>query len=601
MPRLRANVPSTAPESLADAKPRRRAASAWLAWPAWVLSGALICAAGTASASTPDNSALDGSLFYQLLVAEIQANGGDAGSAYQIYLEAARRTQNGQLYQRAVEIALRARAGEQALTAARSWRQALPQSREAAEFNTHILIALGRPSELTAPLRSLIQLTAAPQQPQLIASLPRSLARLSDKQAAARVIDEATEPWRTAPLEMAAAWSASAESWLMAQQNEKAFFAATRALRLDAEQLGAQLVVADLIGQHPQAESVVKEQLRQAEAAPILRLAYARKLATSQRHPEAAEQLEQLIKLQPDQAGHRVLLAAVRLEMRQVDAAEAVLQPVLQAADRPLDAANAQVNLSKDQEQASLLMAQVEDRRDKPAQALAWLERADPKREKLSVQSQRARLLAAQGRVGEARSALRNLPESEARDAVAKLQTEAQLLRELKQWGEAWKLLEQGNQRFPDDTDLLYDQAMVAEKLNKLDDMERLLRQVIKLAPDNAGAYNALGYSFADNNIRLPEARQLIVQALALRPGDPFITDSLGWVAFREGKLDEARKLLQEAYASRPDTEIAAHLGEVLWQQGLREEALKVWREGQARERDNQTLKDTLRRLGASL
>jgi len=142
---------------------------------------------------------------------------------------------------------------------------------------------------------------------------------------------------------------------------------------------------------------------------------------------------------------------------------------------------------------------------------------------------------------------------------------------------------------------------MVAEKLNKLDDMERLLRQVIKLAPDNAGAYNALGYSFADNNIRLPEARQLIVQALALRPGDPFITDSLGWVAFREGNLDEARKLLQEAYASRPDTEIAAHLGEVLWQQGLREEALKVWREGQARERDNQTLKDTLRRLGASL
>jgi Flp pilus assembly protein TadD len=128
--------------------------------------------------------------------------------------------------------------------------------------------------------------------------------------------------------------------------------------------------------------------------------------------------------------------------------------------------------------------------------------------------------------------------------------------------------------------------------------MEQLLRKVIALAPDNAGAYNALGYSFAERNINLPEARKLIEQALALRPGDAYIVDSLAWVAFREGKLDEARQLLTQAYASRQDAEIAAHLGEVLWLQGDRDGAQKVWREAAARDKANETLKETLQRFG---
>lgn len=540
-------------------------------------------------ATPPTRSAMDANLFFQVLVAEIQANSGDPGSAYQIYLEAARRLQSGQLFQRSVEVALRARAGEQALTAAKAWRQALPQSRDAAEFNTHILIALGRSKELAAPLRALIQLTPTGQQTQLIASLPRSLARLQDRVAAARVIDEATEPWRKAPLESAAAWSASAEAWLMAGRAETAMQAARQALKLDASQLGAQLVATDLIGQQADAEPLVKAQLARPDASPVLRLAYARKLATAQRYNEAAEQLDSLIAAQPEQDGHRVLLAAIRLEMRQVDAAETAIKPVLQRTATPP---------SKDQEQAFLLMAQVADRRNQPTEALRWLDKADPKHEKLAVQSQRARLLASQGRLAEARSSLRKLPETEARDAVLKIQTEAQLLRELKQWREAWNVLEQGSQRFPEDPDLLYDQGMVAENLKRFDDMEQLLRKVIALSPDNAGAYNALGYSFADRNINLPEARKLIEQALALRPGDAYIVDSLGWVAFREGKLDEARQLLTQAYSGRQDAEIAAHLGEVLWLQNDREGALKTWKEGLARDKNNETLKETLQRFG---
>ena len=169
---------------LAALTPRRAALSAAvLALTTW---GQATWAAPSndAPTTTPkvvEQSSLDGQLFYQMLVAEVQANAGDAGSAYQIYLDAARRHQNGQLFQRAVEIALRARAGEQALVAAKAWRQALPQSRDAAEFTSQILIALGRPAELSAPLRALVQLTPVPQQPQVLASLPRSLARLSDR------------------------------------------------------------------------------------------------------------------------------------------------------------------------------------------------------------------------------------------------------------------------------------------------------------------------------------------------------------------------------------------------------------------------------------
>lgn len=545
--------------------------------------------ASAVPAAPPTRSAMDANLFFQVLVAEIQGNSGDPGSAYQIYLEAARRLQNGQLFQRAVEVALRARAGEQALTAAKAWRQALPQSRDAAEFNTHILIALGRSKELAAPLRALIQLTPSAQQSQLIASLPRSLARLQDRVAAARVIDEATEPWRKAPLESAAAWGASAEAWLMAGRPEAAMQAARQAMKLDPSQLSAQLVMADLIGQEAEAEPLVAAQLTRADASPVLRLAYARKLATLQRYNEAAAQLEQLIAAQPDQDGHRVLLAAIRLEMRQTDAAESAIRPVLQRVTTPP---------SKDHEQAFLLMAQVADRRNQPAEALRWIDKADPKHEKLVVQGQRARLLAFQGKLAEARNSLRRLPEAEPRDAVQKIQAEAQLLRELKQWREAWNVLEQGTQRFPDDPDLLYDQAMVAEKLKRFDDMERLLRKVIAVAPDNAGAYNALGYSFAERNINLPEARKLIEQALALRPADAYIVDSLGWVAFREGKIDEAKQLLTQAYASRQDAEIAAHLGEVLWLQGDREGAQKLWREAAARDKSNETLKETMQRFG---
>ena len=150
------------------------------------------------------------------------------------------------------------------------------------------------------------------------------------------------------------------------------------------------------------------------------------------------------------------------------------------------------------------------------------------------------------------------------------------------------------NQRFPDDVDLLYEQAMMAEKIDRMDDMERLLRRVIELKPDHGHAHNALGYSLADRGLRLPEARELIQRALELRPGDPFITDSLGWVEFRLGNRDEAARLLRSAWAARPDTEIGAHLGEVLWAHRPTRRSAPHLAPGPGRDADNEVLRETL-------
>jgi Flp pilus assembly protein TadD len=210
-------------------------------------------------------------------------------------------------------------------------------------------------------------------------------------------------------------------------------------------------------------------------------------------------------------------------------------------------------------------------------------------------------VLARQGRVDEAKTLLMQLPEGTPEQARSKVLSQTQLLRDAQRWQEAYDLLQQANSRFQDDSEFLYEQALLEEKFGKHDDMERLLRRVIQIKPDQQHAYNALGYSLADRGLRLEEARQLIGKALQLAPGDPFITDSLGWVEFRLGNRQDALKLLRDAYDRRPDAEIAAHLGEVLWSDGQRDAALTVWRAGRDRDAGNEVLKQTLQRLKVRL
>lgn len=578
----------------------------------------------------PDSSAMDGEMFYQLMIAEIQAHSGDPGTAFQIYLELAKRHRSSQLYQRAVAIALQARAGEQALTAAKAWRQALPQSREACEYLTQILLALDRTADLTAPLRALIQLTPSAQQGQVLLSLPRAMTRLTDKTASAQVIEDATEPWREGQLEQVEAWIATSEAWLLAKDTDKAMVALQRAATLKPDHTMVGLLATDLMASSPAAEKIVQQQLASPAAAPLVRLSYARRLAGLQRLPESANQLEVLTQSHPTHSSAWLTLGLVRYELKQYDAAEKASVKVLELlgqTERPGSKPIAQPSRGKPQttpdnkadatdeaddnpnpaapkgelEQANLLLSQITEKQGRLDQAIGWLQLADPNQAKLAVQNQRAQLLARTGKLDQARATIRAVPEVEPQDGVTKIQIESQLLRDANQLSEAQKVLSAALERFPEESDLMYDLAMISEKLKHFERMETLLRKVMELNPEDPNAYNALGYSLAERNIRLPEARVLLEKALSLRPADPFITDSLAWLEYRSGRTDDAIKLLRQALAAKPDPEIAAHLGEALWTSGQQEEARKVLKEALNKDPGNDLLKSVVHRLRIGL
>ena len=204
---------------------------------------------------------------------------------------------------------------------------------------------------------------------------------------------------------------------------------------------------------------------------------------------------------------------------------------------------------------------------------------------------------ARQGQLAQARALIQQLPEPNAQEARRKLLAEVNLLREFKQYRPAYELMTGAVAQAPKDHELIYEKSILAEKLGRFEEMEALLRQILQIKPDYHAAYNALGYSLADRGLRLAEAKQLIQKALEFAPSDPYIQDSLAWVEFRLGNRQEALRVIEIAYKAKPDAEIAAHFGEILWSLGQRERALMIWREGLQLNADNETLQETLKRL----
>lgn len=574
-----------------------------------------------AEAATPANSALDDRLFYQLLIGEIALNSGDAGSAYELMLDAARRTRDDALFRRAVDIALQARAGEQALSATRAWRTASPKSADALRLQLQILLLLNRPTAVGEPLKLLLAQTLPADLPDLISALPRLLQQASDPKGVAQVIDDALKPYRSGATAVAAR-VAQGRAWLEARDPDRALALTREAQAIDPTAAGPVLLAMELMRERPAAETLVLAYLQTPKAEPALRMAFVRLLTGTQRYNDAVAQLEALTRQQPEVAPPFLSLGALQLELKQAAAGEAALlryvELVQKQMAKPGDGAPAQAALTvatgdadddSDETarpeqgllQAWLMLAQSAEQRADYAAAERWLSKVDDPQRALDVQTRRASMLAKQGQLAQARELIRRVPEKRVEDARAKLVAEAALLRDAKRWRDAFDVLASATQRFADDPDLLYEQAMMAEKIDRVDEMERLLRQVIALKPENAHAHNALGYSLADRQQRLPEARQLIQRALELAPGDPFITDSLGWVEFRLGNRDEALRWLKSAYGARPDPEIAAHFGEVLWAAGQRDEARRIWREGRVREPANEVLRETLGRLRVEL
>ncbi len=552
-----------------------------------------------AAASEPASSSMDAELFYQLMLGELNAFGGEAGTAYSLYLDAARKTNDARLYERAVNIALQSRSGEPALQAARAWAKAQPASREANRYVLQILIGLNRVGETLDPLKAEISASPTRERNAMIGAIPRIYARATDKKLAASTVEQALAEAAVNPTTSVASWVTIGRMRMDNGDGAGVLDAARRAQMTDATSEGAAALALSLVGpKQPAAEELLRKYLA-GKPSPEIRIGFARALIDAQRFAEANSQLQSVTAEKPDHPLAWLLQGSLELQDKKYPQAEKSLRKHVDLAVAAGNNRGADGN--RNLAQAYLQLAQIAEQRKDYPQAEAWLARIDNADDMISAQSRRASLLAKQGKLEEGRKLLRALPEKTPSDARTKLQAEVQLLRDFKQYKPAYDLLVAKTRTGPPDWELLYDQAMLAEKIGDLPEMERLLRQIIAGKPDYLHAYNALGYSFAERNLRLPEAKTLILKALELAPNDPFITDSLGWVEFRAGNLAEAARILEGAFKSRPDAEIAAHLGEVLWVSGKRDQALAIWREGIALNADNETLQETLKRLRVKL
>ena len=549
-------------------------------------------------------SALDSALFLQLLVSEMTLQEGQNETGFALMLDAARKTGNPQLFERATEMALQSRSGDAALQAAQAWKQNQPTSREANRTLLQILISLNRIADSGEPLRFELQQAPDIERAAVLAAIPRAYARASDKKLASETVEKAVANYLVQPAYASAAWTTVGRMRLAANDATGALEAAQRGQAANLsnpnfQTEGPVLVALELIDPKlPGAEALVRSYFeKNPQALPDIRMGYVRALIDAERYMEAATQLQTITQQNPDYAEGWLMLGSLQLQNGQLNAAQPSLERYLQLVGQQPSSEAGKRGLA----QAYLALAQVaEKRKDFPA-AEAWLAKIDNPAELAQIQTRRAFILARQGKLDEARQLIRQLPERSLADVQLKRATEVSLLRELKQYQAASDLLTAALAKMPDDTDLLYEQSMMLEKLGKFAEMERLIRRIMVLKPDYQHAYNALGYSLAERNVRLPEARELIKKALEFAPSDPFIQDSLGWVEFRMGNKNEALRILDTAYKQRPDSEIGAHLGEVLWSLGQRERAVVIWKESRLLNADNATLLETLKRLGVKL
>ena len=552
---------------------------------------------GTGVEPPVSNSDLSAPLFYQLLLGELNVSAGEPGTGYSLMLDAARKRNDPTLFRRAVEIALQARSGDAALSAARAWSQAIPVSPDADRFELQILLALNRVGETGPVLRRLVDQAPAPTRNDAINAIPQIYARVTDKTAALPVVREALAPMLKQPAYAAAAWTTIGFMELAADQLPQSLTSSRNGHAAEPASPFPALLAVELVERgQTGAETVIKSQLKASPPATgganTVAMAYARLLFDLQRPTDAQGLLENLTRIQPEAMEPWLLLATLQVQDKRLPAAIRSLQTYMALARQSTDE-----RASRGLTQAYLLMAQIAEQQKDFAASSAWLDRIENADDIMAAQMRRASLLAHQGQMAKARALLRNHPERRPEDARLKFVAEAQLLRDFKEWQKAYEVYGEAVTRFPDDGDLLYDQAMMAEKINRIDEMERLFRKVIAVKPDHHHAYNALGYSLADRGLRLPEAKQLIEKAVSMAPDDAYIQDSLGWVEFKMGNTAKALEILRSAFEKRPDAEIAAHLGEVLWVNGARDQALKIWREGLLLASDNETLQGTLQRL----
>jgi tetratricopeptide (TPR) repeat protein len=520
-------------------------------------------------------------VMFRMMLAEVAVQRGQPHIAVPAYLELARETRDPRIAHRATEIAWNARLVTAALEAAGIWLQVDPESSQARQIVASLLV---NQSQLSDALPHLEKWLASDKDNigQAFLQLNTLLARHQDKQAVLKVIEALAKAYPTVPearLTVAqAAWNAGDQTLALSE--------ARTALKLRPDWELAALFVAQVLqrGSNNEAARFLGEHLERFPKARDVRLNYARVLVNDRKYVEARKQFELLVSEYPQNADVGMAVALLAIQANDFDAAETQLQRVLE------------LNY-KDPDTARFYLGQVNEERKRFEEALKWYSTVTPGEQYINAQSRYAGILAKQGRLPEARKHLQDASAQNSEQRVQLTQAEAQLLRDANQYQAAFELLGQALERLPNYPDLLYDHAMAAEKVNRIDVLEMNLRKLIQIRPDHAHAYNALGYTLADRNQRVEEAYGLIETALKLAPDDPFILDSMGWVLYRMGRPKDGLDYLQRAFTLRPDPEIAAHLGELLWTAGDQGQARKVWGDALKEHPTNEVLQTTVKRF----
>lgn len=531
---------------------------------------------------------LSSALMYQLLAAEAAAQQGELGTAYAIYLKLARETRDPRLARRATELALQGRALTQGLESAELWSELAPRSDEAGQTLALLFATSGRFDDAYALYKK--RLEASPSAALEFSRIERQLSRTPNRAGAFALLERLGQPY----LGVAEVRIALANGAAAAGLGARAADEARAAVKLAPDSERAVLTAAQYLQltDRPAALAMMETYVARPEVSSDARLAYARLLIADRKYELARVQFEQLQKADPDNPELVYTLGLLSMQGNLRSEARNYLQRYLSLIGSDEE---------RGPEQAYLHLAQIAEDDKQYTQALQWLRKIAGGDEFVAARVREAGVLQKMQKLDEARKLLRSVNPQSAAERVQLVLAEAQLLREARRYDESLKLLNQALEKSPDNVALLYDAAMVSEKLDRVDAMERSLRRIIELKPDYAHAYNALGYSFADRNVRLQEALQLLEKANQLAPDDAFILDSLGWIHYRLGNLKEARTYLEQSYAIRPEAEVMVHLAEVLWASGDQAAARKVLREVRTQEPSNELLKSTLVRLRISL
>lgn len=524
---------------------------------------------------------LSSQMLYTFLLADIAAQRGQTELAAQAYLELAKATRDLRVARRASQLAYESRQMELTLEAFKLWYELEPKAVMPKQMLATVLVSGGKLEEARPYLVELLATDPGNAGRNFIQIYPL-FGRYADKVAVYKMLRELAQPYpRVAEMHWVLAQAAEA-----AAQHEEALSEVRQSRALRPEWELSVLLEAQLLQTKNPAAALAstKQFLDDYPEAHEVRLYYARSLLEQKQYQESRNQFQQLLKVKPDNAELAFAIALLSIQMGELDRAEKELLQTLSVG-------------KKDSATVHYYLGQLYEAKKNEVLAVQEYQQVKEGEYEFPSRMRIAYLLVKANKVNDAREVLHQTAARNNQQLVQLILTEGQILRDAKQYDEAFKVLSKGLEKLPDNPDLLYEAAMVADKQGKTATFEQMLRKLIKLEPDHAHAYNALGYSLLERKERMSEAMQLVEKAYQLAPDDAAIMDSLGWGYYLSGNLTKGVEFMRRAYASYPDPEVAAHLGEVLWQQGAHEEAKNIWQENLKKNPDSAALKAVIKKF----